>query len=541
MLDFNNFTKYSSKAEKENGDYWKYLDISLEEEMNYNLDMIRMDIYNMVIKRIKNIELRNMMLDKLKELIKESRSLNFSTSIIFKIFNNDEIKNLLDDKIKYFNFSSNELFMLIDSIMKVDDNDWKIGELLILLDRIDNDYLFIKGIERTNKDKKLYYKLIKLNAERLPREYYIYLMVNNDSRYILKKQEKMLDEKVRIGIDSDISIGLEIEANGDYPFGNFLDKQEGVPFIHTSETSVTDGVEVSSSVLHDNVEGVSMIRAVCDTMKELGFYYNEREGNAGGQINLGLDYLDSAAAIFNFYEIFANCEELLWYISNKEGQIARVNIFDNKMMMPVSGIIGTRVIDEDISREDAIKLFNNRLSYNAFIVGLKYKKNSVCLRGDNESNYRFEIRIPNGGCDSEVWIDNIRLYGKIMEVSKRVADIMMKKEYLTKDELLLLKLKLELQNKNLNLEKKLDILMNLLFGKDDIKDIYYKRFKATKEKIKESGTSNYINNVNNIDEVNFLEKAKTGRMMVYSYDPFEDKYLEYVTDDEMIGNSFKIK
>mgnify|MGYP003297697871 CR=1 FL=1 len=47
-----------------------------------------------------------------------------------------------------------------------------------------------------------------------------------------------------------------------------------------------------------------------------------------------------------------------------------------------------------------------------------YKKNSVCLRGTNKYDYRFEFRIPNGGCNYETWIDNIRLYGKMMEKAK---------------------------------------------------------------------------------------------------------------------------
>ena len=97
-----------------------------------------------------------------------------------------------------------------------------------------------------------------------------------------------------------------------------------------------------------------------------------------------------------------------------------------------------------------------------FLKGYSIKKKSVCLRGNNDDNYRFEFRIPNGGCNYKTWIDNIRLYGKMMEVSKRLADSMNKGE-LSNDDERLLRIKIDLQDNTLSNEEKLVLLMNLLF------------------------------------------------------------------------------
>jgi hypothetical protein len=153
-------------------------------------------------------------------------------------------------------------------------------------------------------------------------------------------------------------------------------------------------------------------------MRAVGYYYDEEYYNAAGQINLGLDYLDTKEAILAFYEIYGNCEELLYYISSEEGQIFRQNVYTSSRIKPLSEIIGKRVVEEDLSREEVIRLFSNDSSRESGIRGLTYKKNSVCLRGTNKYDYRFEFRIPNGGCNYETWIDNIRLYRKMMEKAK---------------------------------------------------------------------------------------------------------------------------
>ena len=486
------FFKYYEEEEKKDGDYWKYLDITLEEEIELNLDLRHFEIYEKIIKQIKNEELKKKMTNKLKELIKTSPKLSYEdVRMIFELFTPDEQIEVIENKVKKVDLDSMNFSNLIEVIMmhKEAQIEWKISQITNILEKIEDVNQIISFIKQIKGNDRVYYEVIKNMKHKLPNKFFKYLSITENPKYIQEKIEEYKKDNIKIGIDPKISVGVEIEANAQHPFDDFLDSQTRSGLIRTQEAT-TDIEIITTKELHDTDEEVAKLRAICDTMTELGYYYDEEHRNAAGQINLGLDYLDTAQSILVFYEIFGNCEELLWYISNESGQIARQNIYINSRMKAISEIIGTRVLDEDIIREEVIKLFNSQLLRQAKIEELQYKKNTVCLRGEDNSDWRFEIRIPNGGCNAKTWIDNIRLYGKMMEISKKIADIMMKKE-ITKEEENLLRLKIELQNKKLSLEEKLDILMDLLFDKEEIKEIYYERFQKTKERIIETGTKKY--------------------------------------------------
>ena len=527
------FIKYYEDEEKENGDYWQYLTITPEQEIELNLNFLHTEILK-IISQIKNEELKDKMTKKLKELIKQSsKTIEYSDiQVINNLFTKEEQKELIENKIKNLNMEYSSLSTIISLIMdtKETQTEWQISQITNILEKIDDTNQIIRLIKIVEENSKIYYSVIKNLKNKLPIQFFKYLSIKENPNYIKEQVEKNKKNHPKIGIDSKISIGVEIEANQKYAFYDFLEGQKNIEFERANEA--TTDIEIKTTKeLHDTEEDIAKLKTICETMTELGYYYNKETPNAAGQINLGIDYLDSAHAILTFYEIFGNCEELLWYISNESGQIARVNIYSNSRMKAISEIIGKRIIDEDISREEVIELFNDSHSYSAKIAGLKYKKNTVCLRGDNINDLRFEIRIPNGGCNSQVWIDNIRLYGKIMEISKKIADIT-KKEELTKEEESLLRLKIELQNKKLSLEEKLDILMNLLFKEEEIKEIYIERFNKTQEKIQETGTRNYIKTYEEpaFDEVEFLGQSGKNNDEIHlgkiaaSYDPETDEY-----------------
>ena len=534
------FNHYYEEEERKDGDYWQYIDLTLEKEKELSLNLYHLEIYEKVIKQIKNEELKKKMTDKLKELIKNSSELNYSdVRMIFELFTPDEQIEIIEKKVKEFSLDNTNVSYLIEGIMmhKEAKTEWKISQITNILEKIDDVNQVIRFIKQIKENDRVYYQVIKNMKHKLPNKFFKYLSVVENPNYIQEKIDEYKKENVKIGIDPKISVGVEIEANSQYLFDDFIDSQRGTGLVQTREAT-TDIEIITTKELHDTDEEVARLRAICDTMTELGYYYDESRGNAAGQINLGLDYLDTAQSILVFYEMFGNCEELLWYISNESGQIARQNIYTNSRMKAISEIIGTRVLDEDITREEVIELFNSHLLESAKIEGLQYKKNTICLRGKDESDYRFEIRIPNGGCNAKTWIDNIRLYGKMMEISKKIAYIMAKKEDLTEEEERLLELKIELQNKKLSLEEKLDILMDLLFEREEIKKIYSERFQKTKERIIETGTSNYrnlrVNSEPSFDEVEFQgqygkdtnsDDIYMGRIAA-SYDPETGQYYD---------------
>lgn len=545
-MRFYNFTIYDKDSELPGGDYWKFLDATLEELQEcgiYFFDFMR--VWN----NLKNEELKMKMRDKLASIIIDKGISYDGLSTCLEIFTSDEIKmsfvNMFNNKISgYLSSEENirrynaDIMSYIYTLRYVNNYEWELSFIINILDKIknyNNKSLLIEIIEYKKNNKEMYDKLVIDYYEYLPEEYRVMIRMRNDSSFLYNKALRFKKENLDIGIDPRISIAPEIEANGKYPFDLDLCRQMGFDgeFRVGSDATVPNGNEiVPVRPFHNNPDDVSKFCALCDAMREVGYYYDEVNGNAAGQINLGLDYLDTKEAILAFYEIYGNCEELLYYISSEEGQIFRQSIYSSSRIKPLSEIIGKRVIDEDLSRGEVIRLFSNDNSRDSGIKGLSYKKNSVCLRGTNNSDYRFEFRIPNGGCNYKTWIDNIRLYGKMMERAKQIADLM-KKEYLTPEEENLIRLKIDLQDINLSLEDKLDLLMELLFEDEEIKQIYYRRYNATLRKIRETGTDNYSNlygyHEPSFDEVEFVEHYESRLDPEYdgygvvTYDPETDE------------------
>ena len=546
-MRFYNFTIYDEESEMPGNDYWKFLSASakdLEECGIYFYDFIR--VWNC----IKNEELKMKMKDKLVTLAMQEGIFYNGIETCLSIFSFDEIKNILNNEFEirimsYLSTSENirryngDILQFLFLLNKIGDENFVMELFSKILEEI-KDYsdktLLIELIEYEKRNNsQLYDAMIDNYYEYLPSEYKELLKMRKDSSYFYSKALAWEKKNVDIGIDSRISIAPEIEANRKYPFDLDLHNQIYFEdaFIVDSDATVPNGNEITPvRPFYNNPKDVAMFCALCESMEAVGYYYDEEYCNAAGQINLGLDYLDTKEAILAFYEIYGNCEELLYYISSEEGQIFRQNIYTSSRIKPLSEIIGKRVIEEDLSREEVIRLFSDERFREPGIRGLSYKKNSVCLRGINKYDYRFEFRIPNGGCNYKTWIDNIRLYGKMMERAKQIAD-MMKKEYITSEEENLLRLKIDLQDISLSLEDKLEILMDLLFDDDEIKKIYRDRYFATIRKIYEIGTKNYSSHYAiyepGFDEVEFVERYQSrldpnyDGYGVVSYDPDNDE------------------
>ena len=546
-MRFYNFSTYDAESEMPGGDYWKLLDansLELEESGIYFFDFMR--VWN----GLKNEELKLKIKEKLMSLAKQKGIFFNGIENCLSIFNMDELMELLvnefDNKIMlYLSTPENirryngDIFQFIYVLNKIEDKNFGVELLAKILENIkfnSDKTLLIEILEYEKRNNiTLYNRLINDYYDYFPEEYRELLRIRMDSNYCFNKALEFERRNIDIGIDPRISIAPEIEANKRYPFDLDLYGQYDFEdrFFVDSDATVPNGNEIiPTRPFHNTPEDVARFCALCETMRAVGYYYDEEYYNAAGQINLGLDYLDTKEAILAFYEIYGNCEELLYYISSEEGQIFRQNIYTSSRIKPLSEIIGKRVVEEDLSREEVIRLFSNDSSRESGIRGLSYKKNSVCLRGTNKYDYRFEFRIPNGGCNYETWIDNIRLYGKMMEKAKQIADLM-KKDYLTAEEESLLRLKIDLQDRKLSLEDKLEMLLDLLFEDENIKQIYRDRYLATVRKIYETRTDNYSARYSaydpGFDEVEFIENYQSRLDPDYegygvvSYDPETDE------------------
>lgn len=541
-----NFEYYNKESESLNGDYWKLLNATID---TLKRDYIYFYRINEIMSQIKNQELKEKMKRKIFELTIENGLSSLGIEQSLDIFSTSEIKQLIEHELNNILIScvndfnnlkryQNSLIYIMHLFPRVNDINWEYLMVVRIVELIKDSpdlTILVNIIESYNYNPIIYNKLINDYFDYLPQVYQNFLLMKQDSHYISKKSIEFLHEGIGIGIDSKISIGPEIEANNDFNIHIELQNQVGYEnYIRKSDATVPNGDEIALiKPFHNIKEEVAKFCGLCEAMKDMGYYYNEQDGNAGGQINLGLDYLDSKEAILNFYEIYGNCEELLYYISSEEGQLFRQNVYSSSRIKPISEIIGKRILDEELTRDEVIRLFNNRIGDNTGVIdNLQYKKNSVCLRGNDKENYRFEFRIPNGGCNYVTWIDNIRLYGKMFEIAKKIADAL-KKDYLTEEEESLLKLKIDLQNTSLTLVEKLHLLMDLLFDDETIKKIYYRRYNATIKKIRETNDDRYKNVYGTLepgfDEIEFLTQYRTRINYDYSgkgvteYNPETDK------------------
>ena len=500
MLNDIAFFRYQPDKELENGEYRKILEIPDDE-----LDDVYYHYLSRLIPSIKDLSLKTLLKEKIYNKLLNEGIMFFEDSLNMDIFTQDEKEKLLLKEIKIFNDkmtenteNNNNLILsgigTIYSILSTFDKKFTEEYINVVFACINNcENIKDKELLNYNALRKMswmlpdvYIDVLKDFKYQLPKTFLKRLEIDQNPNYT--KDNEKLFENERIGIDENISIGLEVEVdndiNNDFSFGN-----QATYELYRSERDATVplGLEFKSPVFHDGND-VPKIASFFKTIQDVGFYYDEKQHNCSGQINLGLDYLDTKESILNFYQIYCNCEELLFYISNKEGQLSRQRIYRNSKFKPISELIGKRVIRDTATREELLnELFANHISSK---LGLKYKQNTVCIRDlYSKRTARLEFRIPNGSADFEVWKDNIRLYGKMMETAKKIENIS-KKDYLSEREAEQMNSFVSLLY-DVPLEEKQYHLMNLLFEDESLKDIYNKRYHATVREIERTGTNLY--------------------------------------------------
>lgn len=287
------------------------------------------------------------------------------------------------------------------------------------------------------------------------------------------KKERTLDA---IGIPPEITIGIEIEANEQEEIYSKLLKNETVDGVtrgrkiykYFVKDEASADIEVVSPILHDNEQDVNSIYDVCETLQNLGY---EVLKNCGAHVHIGLDYLNSKRAIENVYEIWGGTEAILHKICNENGELPRSNIY----AQPYSRQFSRRLKD-----------LPSHLDREEFIYKLRQIQQGSQEQSKNKdlvlsySAPTLEFRMANGTLDPKTWIDNIRLYGRIIQRAKEVADLEQKLD-LTEEEKrkkdLFQKLKDEMPE-----QEKLDCLLELLFEEKE-KETYKRRYDLVTEKL----------------------------------------------------------
>jgi hypothetical protein len=241
------------------------------------------------------------------------------------------------------------------------------------------------------------------------------------------------------------------------------------------DSSLEDGVEISSPKMVDNEVNVENIYMICEALSRCNAYTSER---CGGHIHIGADYLKSKEAYMNLFDIWGNAERLIYKISNQKGEIPRYGI--PEYAAPISSKLNAALEQETINLADEESLDN----FICQVINAEESRfTGLNLLNVINSKKTIEFRIPNGSLNPDTWIENIMLFGRMIEVSEKLAEIEKKKSFeQTPREKEQLRLRNALKD-DIDEKDKLNLLLDMLFTEEeqDKKQVYVDRYIVANE------------------------------------------------------------
>ena len=277
-----------------------------------------------------------------------------------------------------------------------------------------------------------------------------------------------------IGLDPSMTIGMEIESEGLMSknlriLNEILERKDGdkIKGWETKDDgSLDDGVEIVSPILTDNQKDVEDIYMVCEMMQKCGQTVSE---NCGGHIHIGADYITSKEAYVNLFEIWGNCEEVIYKIANEKGDIPRDGI--QEFSPPISSKLNDAIENGTINLESEEDL-------DKFIEVIQEVQDNrysgLNLLNINNGKNTIEFRIPNGSTNPDTWIENARLFGRIVQISQKITEVDKSTE-LGIEEQKLLQLRDRIKNENVPEQEKMETMLELLFSEEERK-VYRGRY-----------------------------------------------------------------
>ena len=279
-----------------------------------------------------------------------------------------------------------------------------------------------------------------------------------------------------LGIDQELKFGLELECEGalnTYFCNLWTDKSS---YFATMDASLMQGLEVKSPPIHNSFLDLEYLYYVFNVLNKAGFTVSNR---CGGHIHFDKNYLKTKEEYIVLLEIWSYAEEIFYLISNEEGNIPReyVFYFTEPFLEGILNSLKEEKIYWDLQKSDE-----------EFIQGLSQwqetKNNSLNFYHQNKKLNTMEFRVPNGSMSFVTWLQNIKLFGRLLMVSKALGSISL--EDASEDEKTLWNLKEELKQ-DISVEDKLEILLELLFREEE-KEVYRGRYYANKRLLGENNS-----------------------------------------------------
>lgn len=259
----------------------------------------------------------------------------------------------------------------------------------------------------------------------------------------------------------DLTFGVELECIGD----------KATEFIESNPTDFSverdlsldkeKGIEFISPIMNYNGFDLYTLRETLNFIKSNGFYV---DSTCGGHVHIGASYLEKLGAVLNLLLLFKYYEKEIYAISNAPKDRIRggaekhaYSIFEIMSAMETAlkenRFRGCSSIDQSKHIKDGPISDSKAFGLNIRNIG-EENKNTV------------EFRCHNGTLDEKTLLENIVLDGSMGKTAKEIYD---NYDY-----------QLEVCNifsQNRTSEKKVELLLDMLFGKqDELKKIYLERY-----------------------------------------------------------------
>lgn len=336
-----------------------------------------------------------------------------------------------------------------------------------------NDPTYIKEVFKSINVNKFRVNLITiLEDTNLKRELTELLSDANLKSYLLSNEETILNNLItpvtaselgKTEVDNKITIGVELECCNK-EIDNYTKTKTLLNYFDVKrDASVRSGLEITSPIMHYDMENLTLLKSLCELLKENKFY---TDTSCGGHIHIGSNYFTTKEDYLMLLYLYNNCEEILYYITDRENTKKRPS-FDRYATKSKEAYIGA--IDEGLFKKE---------NFNKEITSIFNEINPDRYRGLNFKNIdsltkqTIEFRMPNGEIEFSELLANIKLFAKLIEMSHKLVD--MPKTDITK-------LKAQKLCYIKNDEEKLNCFLEILFSNQKDREIYINRYKKNKE------------------------------------------------------------
>ena len=405
------------------------------------------------------------------KLLKKVRARTNKIDIIESIQSDDKKISILNDRMDEF-----VKYRIINSIQ---DDDKKIN----VLNKIESERDRSEIIKNMQVDDKKIKSLRYLNSLEFKLDVIKTLNDNAKKDYVIKNIDANLGDVYQtiaglergeenknckyshINLPKEMTFGIEIESVGKYRL--LAPRKIGEWKRETDDSIGNGGIEMVSPVMSDTKENINQIYKINEILQKMGMEANE---TCGGHVHIGANYIKTEEGFRQLIELWGNAEEIYYLISNKPGELPRRLVW--RYAGPISKNFEKslgRTANPDTFIEDAKKV--------------RYDRNaSLNLMNVNNKRNTIEFRLSNGTVDANTWLENIRLYGRTVEVANDLGEIVEKinsGEELTDEEKRKYALK-EMLKDNKTLNEKMEILMQILFDEEERK-VYQERYNSNKK------------------------------------------------------------